>query len=145
MGLDVIPHQFDIAWCLFPKKGGKNEPGDVVRGVLLLDVRKVPDTEEIKVLAAYGTGLEHKGSTPFLDAGPDLEIDTWPAVKALNLHKPTIFSMWPSQRRWLDWTSDYFAPKPHTQSEAIIPGSLNPFQIARVKQCFRERQLQPFW
>jgi hypothetical protein len=147
MGLDtfaVLPEQFSVVWCLFPKKGGKNQPGDVARPVLILDARQQTDTKIVKVLAAYGTDLEHKGS-PLLDGGPDLEIDTWPAVKALGLHKPTLFSMWAGQRRWLTWSSEYFVPQPYVVGVGIVAGNLNPFQVARVKQCFRERDLDPYW
>jgi hypothetical protein len=147
MGLDDfagLPDQFCVVWCLFPQKGGKNEPGDVARPALILDVRQQAETKAVKVLVAYGTGFEHKDS-PLLDGGPDLEIDTWPAVKALGLHKPTIFSMWPSQRRWLAWSRKYFVPQAYLVGRGIVAGNLNPFQVARVKQCFRERGLEAFW
>jgi hypothetical protein len=138
------PEQLSIAWCLLPKKGDKNEPADVARPVLILEVQQNQETKAVRVLAAYGTGAEHAAS-PLLDGGPDLEIDTWPAVKALGLHKPTIFSMWTGQRRWLPWSPAYFVPQLYVDSDAILAGKLNPFQIARVKQCFRERGYEPFW
>ena len=140
----ILPEQFSVAWCLFPKKGGKNEPGNVARPVLILEVQQNQETKAVRVLAAYGTGAEHAGS-PLLDDGPDLEIDTWPAVRALGLDKPTIFSMWAGQRRWLPWSPEYFVRQPYVDSGAVIAGELNPFQVARVKQCFRERGYEPFW
>jgi hypothetical protein len=96
------------------------------------------------LIVTYGTSTDEE-NTPYLDDGPDLTIETKAAAHALGLHGPTTFSMWAMRRKQLLWSSDYFVPEPYRIKGAIIAGSLNNEQIARVKACFKERGLDPYW
>lgn len=120
------------------------QPGPVVRPVLALDVLQSADGKVGSVIVAFGTGSDDNDS-PFLDGGPDLIIDTMAAAHALGLHKPTRFSMSPLRRKQLTWSDDYFAPQAYRKGSAIIAGNLDGKQIARVKDCFRSRGLEPYW
>jgi hypothetical protein len=142
--LDTLPIQFDVVWCLFPYEGKKLQPGPSARATLVLDVRANEQRTAAGLLVAYGTGTEEENS-PFLDNGPDLIIESKAAAIALGLHKPTRFSMWAQRRKQLLWSSDYFVPEPYRANAPIIAGSLSDEQIARVKACFKERGLDPYW
>jgi hypothetical protein len=141
--LDEVPNQFDIAWCLFPKRGGKMQPGDVVRPTLILDVRVSAD-DKYGVVCTYGTGVDDNDS-PFLDDGPDLVVREWKDYTALGLHKPTRFSISPTRRLLLPWTSEYFVAPPYVRGADVICGELISDQIERVKMCFKMRGLEPYW
>lgn len=68
--LAALPHQFDIVWCLYPRREDKLAPGPVVRPTLVLDVQ-VEQTKKIaRLLVAYGTGEFNERHT-----GRDLIID----------------------------------------------------------------------
>ena len=120
------------------------QPGPAVRPTLVLDVLVNAAENLGGLIVAYGTDNSINDS-PHLDGGPDLTIETLAAARALGLHKPTRFSMSPLRRKQLLWSDDYFAPQPYRRNSGIIAGSLNAEQIARVKQCFRERGLDPYW
>jgi hypothetical protein len=143
-GVDSLPNQFDVVWCFFPRKEDKMQPGPIVRPTLVLDVL-VNLSEDIgAVIVAYGTDNSITDS-PYLDGGPDLVIETLAAARALGLHKPTRFSMSPLRRKRLGWSDEYFAAQPYRPGSAIVAGSLNTEQTARVKECFRLRELDPYW
>ncbi|HZL31010.1 MAG TPA: hypothetical protein VFC54_08110 [Pseudolabrys sp.] len=96
------------------------------------------------LIVAYGTSADAE-NTPFLDKGPDLVIDNKAAWHALGLHSPTTFSMWASRRKRLIWADKHFVPEPFKANSSIIAGSLTDEQIARVKECFKARGLDPYW
>src|SRR5689334_2997557 len=142
--LGSLPNQFAIVFCLFPYEGAKLKASDVARPTLVLDVQRNDTLEIGRLLVAYGTGTDDDDS-PFLDAGPDLVIETFDAARALGLHKPTRFSMSPRRRKLLAWSDEYFVPQTYGANSAIIAGNLDDAQIARVKACFQQRQLEPYW
>jgi hypothetical protein len=147
MGLlpvESLPNQFDVVWCLWPRKEDKMQPGPVARPVLVLDVLQSADGKIGSVIVAYGTGTDEPNS-PFLDGGPDLVIDTKAAAQGLGLHKRTQFSMSPLRRKQLTWSDEYFVPQPYRRGSCIIAGSLTDEQVARVKECFKSRGLDPYW
>ncbi len=145
LSLFSLPNQFDVVWCRWPRTEDKLAPGPHTRPTLVLDVLKDEGRGIAKLIVAYGCDASHKGSSPHLDDGPDLIITTKVAWHALGMHKPTCFSMWTRQRRELFWHSDYFVPEPYKLNGAIIAGSLTDEQLARVKECFEQRALQPYW
>lgn len=142
--LDTLPNQFDVVWCLWPLDGTKLKPGPVARPTLVLDVVRNEELGAGGVIVAYGTGTSTQ-DTPYLDGGPDLIIDTKAAWHALGLHKPTQFSMSPLRRKRLAWATEYFVPAPYRANAPIVSGSLTDDQIARVKECFVDRGLDPYW
>lgn len=144
LSVDSLPNQFDVVWCFFPRKEDKMQPGPTVRPTLVLDVLLDAAGKQGALIVAYGTDNAITGS-PYLDNGPDLTIDTLASARALGLHKPTRFSMSPLRRKQLLWSDDYFAPQPYKTNTGIIAGSLNKDQVARVKECFKERGLEPYW
>jgi hypothetical protein len=144
LSVESLPNQFDVVWCLFPRKEDKMQPGPVARPTLVLDVLVNAAENLGALIVAYGTGIDDDNS-PFLDNGPDLIIKSRAAAHALGLHKPTRFSMSPLRRKQLLWSSDYFVSEPYRKNIGIIAGGLNTDQIAQVKACFRERKLDPYW
>jgi hypothetical protein len=144
LSVESLPNQFDVVWCFFPRKGEKLQPAPEVRPVLVLDVYQSADGKVGSLLVAYGTGIDDDNS-PFLDKGPDLVIDTMAAARGVGLHKPTRFSMSPERRKQLVWSDEYFAPQAYRTNAGTIAGSLTDAQVARVKECFKQRKLDPYW
>lgn len=131
---NTAPSVYDVVWCAWPIRQKPGVPG-VVRGVLVLDVRKMIDqddsTEWANVTVAYGTGAEN-----IPKPGPECLVITATEYSALQLHKPTIFQLDLRHRQRLAWGEKYFPPHPHVINRAIIAGSLNSNQQIRFHKCF---------
>ena len=136
----ALPKQYDIVWCLYPRREDKLLPGPVARPCLVLDVRVDEQIKRAALLVAYGTGEfdeERHGEV-------DLIIDDWDEARALGLHKPTRFALSLQSRMLLPWCAEYFVPQYYVQQAGVIAGSLTDDQIERMIECLATRGLEPF-
>jgi hypothetical protein len=137
LDLAALPKQYDIVWCLYPRREDKLLPGPVARPCLVLDVRVELSSKRAALLVAYGTGN-------LLDGSNDLIIDDWGEVHALGLHKPTRFALSPEKRMLLPWCVEYFVPPSYVAETGLVAGALTDKQIARLTQSLDARGLERF-
>ena len=112
--IDTLPNPGDIVWCRWPMRERKGQPGDWIRPTLVRDafVNEDPETRTVfgSVMVSYGTGAEHPGPAD------DLIIASVKRARELGLHKPTRFSLSPTDKKNLLWCEEYFvAPRLCTQ------------------------------
>ena len=138
--LVTLPNQYDIVWCLYPRREDKLLPGPVARPCLVLDARLDAHTQRAALLIAYGTGEFDKST----HRGVDLIIDDWDEVRALGLHKPTRFALSLQSRMLLPWCSEYFVAPHYVKQTGLVAGSLADLQISRLIECLARRGLEPF-
>jgi len=115
-------------------------PGQIVRGVLVLDVRLMVDvdgTEWAAVTVAYGTGAENVSEA---QRANHLMIGDG-EFRGLGLHKPTLFKLDPQNRQRLPWAEEYFVTQGYVRSQNLVAGSLNAVQQATVLSGFKARGL----
>jgi hypothetical protein len=137
----TAPAVFDVVWCKWPLREARGVPGEVVRCVLVLDVRLMEDvdgTEWAAVTVAYGTGAENVRQR---DRTNNLLIRA-DECGALGLHKATVFKLDVQNRQRLPWCEEYFVPQSYVRAQSIISGSLTPHQQALVRGCLTARGLQ---
>jgi hypothetical protein len=138
----TAPEVYDIVWCKWPRREDKLAPGDWVRCVLVVDVRRMvderTDQEYALVTAQYGTGKEN---LEFHELADNVVIERH-EFRDLGLHKPTVFQMDLRNRKRLPWCVEYFVPKPYLLSENIVAGRLNESQQTRFHNCFMARNLR---
>jgi hypothetical protein len=137
--LAALPNQYDIVWCLYPRREDKLAPGPVARPCLVLDVRRDTESNRAGLLVSYGTG--NIDSAP---PGGDLVIDEWDEIHELGLHKPTRFALSLQSRMLLPWCVEYFIPPVYVRHAGVIAGSLSEKQIERLVECLAIRGLKPF-
>jgi hypothetical protein len=138
----TAPEVYDVVWCKWPRREDKLAPGSWVRCVLVVDVRRMVDDrdgqEYALITAQYGTGKEN---LEFRELANNIVIERH-EVRALGLHKPTVFQMDLNNRKRLPWCVEYFVPKEYILSENIIAGRLNQDQQKRFHSCFEARGLK---
>jgi len=59
---------------------------------------------------------------------------------ALGLHKPTLFSVRPTDVKQLPWCSQYFCAPGYRKSQAIVAGVLSSAQIAEFERLKKAHQ-----
>ena len=138
--LASLPRQYDIVWCLYPRREDKLAPGPVARPALVLDVRVNAEEKKAALIVAYGTGVFDEATQGKID----LIIDDWDEVHALGLHKPTRFALSPQSRMQLPWCAEYFVPPMYLATAGVIAGSLDDGQIRRLIACLAARNLKPY-
>jgi hypothetical protein len=138
--LASLPRQYDIVWCLYPRREDKLAPGPVARPALVLDVRVNAKERQAALIVAYGTGVLNEATQGKID----LIIDDWDEIRALGLHKPTRFALSPQSRMQLPWCVEYFVPPMYLATAGIIAGSLDDGQIRRLIACLAARNLKPY-
>ena len=138
--LASLPRQYDIVWCLYPRREDKLAPGPVARPALALDVRANAEEKKAALIVAYGTGVLNEATQGKID----LIIDDWDEVRALGLHKPTRFALSPQSRMLLPWCAEYFVPPMYLAAAGVIAGSLDDGQIRRLITCLAARSLKPY-
>jgi hypothetical protein len=136
--LAALPHQYDVVWCLYPRREDRLGPGPIARPCLVLDVRRDTESNKAGLVVSYGTGNLDGGS-----AG-DLVIDDWDEIRALGLHKPTRFALSLQSRMFLPWCIEYFVPPVYVQQADIVAGALSDSQIERLVECLATRGLRPY-
>jgi hypothetical protein len=139
-GLASLPQQYDVVWCLYPRRQDRLAPGPIARPTLVLDVQVQPEQKIARLLVAYGTGEFDEGTHGKID----LIIDDRPEVRALGLLKATRFALSLQSRMLLPWCVEYFVAPSYLAQCGIIAGSLTVEQIDRLTQCLAARGLKPF-
>lgn len=132
----TAPAVFDVVWCKWPMRERPGMPGDIVRCVLVLDVRLMVDTDDAEwaaVTVTYGTGADN---VPEWRRTNHLLIGNG-EYRALGLHKPTIFKLDLGNRKRLPWAEEYFVPQVYVRSQGIVAGSLNAAQQVEAIRCIR--------
>jgi hypothetical protein len=137
--LASLPQQYDVVWCLYPRREDKLAPGPTARPTLVLDVQVNAELKVARLLVAYGTGEFDEG----MHRKIDLIIDDWDEVRALGLHKPTRFALSAQSRMLLPWCVEYFVPPSYLAQCGIIAGALTAEQIGRLTECLAARGLKP--
>src|SRR5580700_1945402 len=137
--LDSLPARYDIVWCKWPRPVDKLRPGPWTRPVLVREVMVLeygPSAVRYgAVVVSYGTGEFDRAAR----ADWDLIIDDWREIKAVGLHKPTMFSLDPGFRRRLPWAEDYFLSPEYVRSVGTIAGRLNSEQLQRLHERLQRR------
>jgi hypothetical protein len=117
-------------------------PGEVVRPVLVLDVRLMVDSQDgaewAAITVAYGTGAENV----YFFARTSHLIISEIECGTLGLHKATVFKMDLQNRQRLPWAEEYFVTQGYVHAQKLIAGSLNPLQQMAVRNCLTARGLQ---
>jgi hypothetical protein len=141
MGFSYLDQkQYDIVWCLYPRREDKLAPGPVARPCLVLDARADMENKRGALVVAYGTG-EFDEET---HGNVDLIIDDWSEVRPLGLHKPTRFALSLQSRMLLPWCLEYFVAPSYIVAANAIAGALTKRQIDRLVECLANRGLKPF-
>jgi hypothetical protein len=140
--IDSLPDHGDIVWCKWPYREDKSQPGIDVRPVLVR-ARRVnrnsDGTEYGSLMVSYGTGV----IAPQPTNGPIDLIIGKTEFRALGLHKPTLFSLNPAEKKHLPWCSEYFVCQQYLVEQEILIGRLNLAQKERLKGCLRRRGIEP--
>jgi hypothetical protein len=134
--LDSLPQQYDVVWCLYPEY--RLTPGPIARPGLVLDVRINKEQQVGALIVTYGTGefeARHFREDLIILANE---------YEALGLHKNTRFALSLNSRKCLPWCAEYFVPPSYAKSQNIVAGSLNEYQIKRLRVCLAARGLQPY-
>jgi hypothetical protein len=133
--IETLPDPDTIVWCRWPQREDKGMPGRTVRPVLVRESMLMEHADGFQfgdLIVSYATG-------EFTDehAEKDLIIRAW-EFRDLGLHKPTRFSMNPSDRKRLPWCEEYFVPPEYVLNAGIVIGKLTPAQIARKRVCLQK-------
>jgi hypothetical protein len=138
----TAPAVFDVVWCKWPIREARGVPGEVVRPVLVLDVRLLVDprggAEWAAITVAYGTGAENV----YFFARTNHLVISEIECGSLGLHKATVFKMDLQNRQRLPWAEEYFVTQGYVRAQKLIAGSLNPLQQMAVRNCLAARGLQ---
>jgi hypothetical protein len=138
--LATLPKQYDIVWCLYPRREDKLAPGPVARPSLVLDARADTKNKRGALIVAYETGEFDERTHGEVDS----IVDEWSEVHALGLHKPTRFALSLESRMLLPWCPEYFVAPSYAAAANVIAGALTKKQIDRLVQCLANRGVTPF-
>lgn len=133
LDIDELPDPGDIVWCKFPVREKPGSPGPIVRPTLVRASRVHKDESTgVKfgaVQVSYGTGnFTEKQKIE------DLIIEEWNDVRRCGLHKPTRFSLDPSNKKNLIWCSEYFVGQKYARSKGIYVGRLGLTEREQLRQ-----------
>jgi hypothetical protein len=137
--LVTLPKQYDIVWCLYPRREDRLLPGPVARPSLVLDARADLRTKRGALLVTYGTGEFDERHVDL-----DLIIEDWLEVRALGLHKPTRFALSLESRMLLPWCTEYFVPPSYAAAAEVVAGELTKQHVDRLFECLANRGLKPY-
>lgn len=135
----TLPAPGDIVWCKWPYKEDRGRPGKIVRPALVRASIVHEDeagTVYGSVIVSYTTGEFTPAHLPY-----DLVVTDAGRVRALGLHKPTRFSLDPSDRKNLLWCKEYFIGQQYARERKIHVGSLGEAELDRMTQCLIRRGL----
>jgi hypothetical protein len=136
-GISSLPEVHDIVWCKWPQREDRNMPGRIARPVL------VRETEILqKGRVQYGAVVISYASGQGIDAAArlvDLCIENPADVKAAGLHKPTRFSLAPTDKKRLPWCEEYFVAPQFVRNMRLVLGKLTDQQRERMRGCLIRR------
>lgn len=137
----TLPYPFAVVWCLYPLNEDKGKPGPIARPCLVWQSSVLEDEngqEYGSLVVSYGGDAYDAQPT---DNSLDLIISDRPTYQALNLSKPTRFSVNPNDRPEFIWGDEYFVPPQYKVGTKIVLGYLTDDIIERLKGCLRARGL----
>jgi hypothetical protein len=136
----TLPELGDIVWCKWPLRERRGEPGPIVRPVLVREsfIREDPEfgIRFGSVIVSYGTG-------EFQEAHllTDLVITEMTRARELGLHKPTRFSLAPSDKKHLLWCEEYLVAPSYVRAHNVVLGRLDEAEVRRLRECLVRRGL----
>lgn len=135
----TLPEPNDIVWCKWPQREDKGRPGRIVRPTLVREVFVRTDSQTGEafgsLIISYATG-NLSG-----DHERDLVVASMERARELGLHKPTRFSLDPSDRKHLLWCEEYFVSPDYVRRQGLVLGSLGEQEIGLLRQCLIKRGL----
>jgi hypothetical protein len=135
-----LPEPGEIVWCKWPLRERKGEPGPWARPSLVWEtfVRDDPVTGARfgSVIVSYGTGEVEPERRPL-----DLVIAPMARARELGLHKPTRFSLDPSDRKHLLWCREFFVASSYLRDQDVRIGRLGEPELRQLRERLAARGL----